>query len=338
MNDLMKAKREWLETHKGRHTREAISPKNKALLMADLTIRSEAVGGGDVPEDEVQLDFTISDNQEDAHGSFMTDTTLRNYAEDAQAGVPFMVDHSSGLARQIGRTIRGEHSESDKNVISTMSMLRDSEETPENMKVNEYIRRIERRYYTSVSVGFRDADEICNICDKPIFDWMRENPCEHIPKRTYDGVRCTYRVDNARLREVSLVSAGSNPNAKLLDTREWTEDLRNVKKEGDIGGGAPQSQKTLLERDGEKYRKALIDKAIEEGVRAEGSEFNENEWRERFKTRESGEIIQQTAIWVKLGDAIWGEGGRKTESGGSNGSPQRGQGISIVLPDYLFEY
>lgn len=338
---ILNEKRLWLAEYAGvLHTRnDPVSPKGSVLHLADLTIRSENVNGGSIPDDEMQCDFVISNNETDSHGSIMTEQTLRNYAEDAANGVPFCLDHNEGLTQQLGRTIAATYEEDSKRVIATVSLLRDSEDTPDNMKVNEFIRRIERRYYDKCSVAFRDAIETCNICGKEIFDFHRDDPCPHIPKRAYDGVVCTYNVDKARLRHVGLVNAPSNPNAALLDTRNWSEDLRNIKQDGDVKtSNSPQTElKTLLEKDGEKYRSKLIEDAIKEGIRAEEN-FDEPVWRERFKSRDADEIIAQTVTWTKLGDARWGEGGRKTEGGTPNGGNSNSTGQSVQLPNYLFEW
>lgn len=308
--------------------------KNKTLLLAKMSIRSEAVGGGAVPDDEMQCDFVISTNDEDSHCSIMTERTLENYAKDAERGVPFMLNHEDDMKMQIGRTIAASYDAEKKQTAATVSLLRDTEETPDNMKVNEYIRRIERGYYDSVSVGFRDATELCNIkdCGREIFDFYAENPCPHIPGRSYGGEKCTYSVDNARLRELSLVPSGSNPNAKLLDTREWEEDLRKVKKEGDLGTGNTDP-KTLLERDGLKYREGIINEAIKSGIRAK-DDFDEEAWRSRFAEMEASHIQSQKEDWDTIGDARWGEGGRVTDPG--TGNPTETRSSNLWLPDNLF--
>lgn len=321
----------------------AINPKNKAQLLAPLSIRSDAVdGGGSIPEDECQVDFIISNGEKDSFGSIMTERTLRNYVEDCNAGVvPFMLDHAGGVNKQIGRIVHADYNEAEKQVRATISMLRDTEKTPDALKIDEYIRRVERRFYNACSVGFRDAIELCNIggCGKEIFDFSRPDPCEHVPKRFYNGEECTYDVDDAHLREVSLVSTPSNSGAKsLYDTREWVEDLRKVKDFGtDAGGSGDTDPKTLLERDGLKYRESLITKAVSEGIRAE-DDFDEAKWKQRFDTMEADQIIDQTATWSKLGDARWGEGGRKTTDASGNGTGIEGGGGDLILPSYLFQY
>ena len=301
--------------------------KPKSLYLATLQIRTEAVGGGALPEDEVQLDFTISSGKRDSHFSYMSDDTLRNYAADAAAGVPFMLDHASDMEKQIGRTIAGSYDEAEKRTVSTVSMLRDTDSTPENMRINEYIRRIERKFYDSCSVGYRDGTEVCRLDGKDIWDWAGDDPCPHIPGRSYDGKVCEYDINNAFLREVSLVPSGSNPDAKLLDRSTWETELQAIKKDEATGAAEPKS---LLERDGEKWREQLILEAIKQGVRAEDT-FDETKWRERFKTQDSDFIVEQTQTWVKLGDAKWGEGGRQT----SDGDPEVVE-PTLWLPEELF--
>ena len=314
----------------GDYGRAILVKKHKTLYLARLNIRSEAVGGGAVPEDEVQVDFCISSAKRDGHYSYMTEKTLRNYGVEAAAGVPFTLDHGQGVINQIGRTIAGSYDEASKQVSATISMLRDTDATPEAMRVDEYIRRIERGYYTDCSVEFRDAQEMCRLCNKDIWDFTRDDPCPHIPGRSYNGQVCEYDVDNGHLRAVSLVTQGSNSDAKKIDMREWDESLRNIKQEGDLQAGVNDDPKSILERDGQKYRDGLIADAIAAGIRAEDG-FDEAVWRERFKTHGADFIIEQTATWNKLGDARWGTGGRKTESGSPDGSDNR-----IALPAWLF--
>ena len=333
MSNRMALKMAYIQA--GLHLRNRDEPKKKpkTVYLAQFQMRSEAVGGGTIPEDEVQFDFCVSSGKRDGHFSYMDEKTLRNYASEAQGGVPFMVDHEDGLRSQIGRSIRGEYSESAKEVNATISMLRDTDDTPQNMKVNEFIRRIERKYYTACSVGFRGGDEICRLDNKPIWDWARDNPCEHIPGRTYDGQLCEYDVVDAHLREVSLVPSGSNPDAQLLNRSEWDEGLRRVKEEGLSSTGESSDPKTLLERDGLKWRESLIKTALEEGVRAE-DDFDQEAWKKRLETYDSDTILAQTATWTKLGDARWGEGGRKTDSGAATGGSQV---PVIILPSNVFD-
>jgi len=307
--------------------------KGKTPYLSTLTLRTEAVDGGTIPDDEVQADFCISNNEIDGHHSVMTEKSLRNYVEDASNhGTPFMLNHSSDQQMQIGQIISARYDEAGKQAIATIRMLRDTDDTPQHLRVNEYIRRMERNMYNSCSIAYSGGVETCRLDGKPIFDWTIDDPCPHIPGRVYDGERCVYDIDDAHLREVSLVPTPSNKGAKLLDTREWPKDLLEIKQEGEPKADATDA-KSLLERDGLKWRKELIDKALAEGNRAEDN-FDEDTWKKRLEANDSAYILAQTDMWTKLGDARWGEGGRKTETvGGSN--VDTGES-NLILPAWLF--
>ena len=280
-------------------------------LISKINIRTE-----DVPEDEVIFDFIISTSDFDKHHSRMSESTLRNYANDAENGVPFMIEHSKELSRQLGLTSQGRYVEGQTE--ASVRILRDTEDTPTELKVNEYIRRIERGFYNSVSVGFHDAEQICDMCGKGIWDTDRIDPCEHVPGQVYDGERCTYTVDDARLREVSLVSNPSNENAKIIE-RSLTDEIRAVKK-------TPELNQAELEL--KKYRESLISDAIKAGVRAI-DDFNVDVWQERLKNQDTDFIKDMKKAWDTIGDQRW-RGGRKT------GDIDNTESDKINLPNFLF--
>ena len=314
------------------------NPKGKALLFAKYNIRSEVIEGtGPVPDDEVQLDIIITNGEEDTYGSIMTEQTMRNYVEDCNGGsIPLMRDHSTESAMQLGMIVRGEYDEANKRVVANARVLRDTPQTPPDLRIDEYIRRMERGMVPGFSVAFRDADETCNICHKDIFP-QRDTPdaCPHVPKLVYDGVRCTYNVDNARLREVSFVTTPSTPGTGLANLREWNEDLRKMKQEGDFGTPGSNNAKSKLEREGQMYRENLVKEAIKMGVRAI-DDFDEQTWRKRFDNNDAQFIIDQTETWKDLGDNRWGDGGRKTESKPGSESLTRSDGQPLILPPHLF--
>ena len=74
MNNRMSAKLAFMlatGVHLGR--RDEPKPKPRTLYQAKFKIRSEAVGGGEVPTDEIQFDFAISSAKRDGHFSYMTE-------------------------------------------------------------------------------------------------------------------------------------------------------------------------------------------------------------------------------------------------------------------------
>lgn len=306
--------------------------KGKLKLYFPFTVRNRDDSGNELPEDVVEILINISNGELDGHFSRMADDTLSNYAKGAASGrIPFLIDHNSNDIRsQIGMLTEGAFDEKEKTVQAVARMLRDTDDTPDNMKVNEFIRRIEAGLYRGVSVSFADADEICDICSKDVWNVTGSDGCRHIPGRTYDGEKATYEIRNARLREVSLVSAPSNKEAGVINTRsdDWTEELKKAKVEGDTGNDG----KTDLEREGMKWREQLIESALKEGVRAEDG-FDKVSWQKRLEDMNSDSIIAMTKTWKESGDAKWGSGGRKTDDGKQ--TPPTGE--TLVLPDYLFQ-
>ena len=245
-------------------------------------------------------------------------------------GVPLMLDHSEDLKSQIGMFVGGAFDEGEKRVRAVARMLRDSDDTPDNLKVNEYIRRIDAGLYRGVSVSFRDGQEICDICSKDVWDRSPQNRCIHVPGRTYAGEKATYEIRGARLRHVGLVAMPSNKEAGVINTRSdsWKEKFAEWKMEGDGASGG----KSQMELEGEKYRDMLITEALKEGVRAE-DDFDSDAWKTRLEDFNSELIIAQTKTWKSAGDAKWGAGGRKTTDNPQN----KPLGNTLILPDYLFQ-
>ena len=302
----------------------------QTLYLATFNLRTDSVRGGAVPDDELQLDFVISSAKRDGHFSYMTEKTLENYGADATAGCPFMLDHGTDMRSQIGRVVSGTYNAEAKQVVATIQMLRDTDATPENLRVNEYIRRIEKGYYGACSVGFRDGQEICRLDQKPIWDFAREDHCPHTPGVTYPEGICEYDVDDAHLREVSLVPTGSNTDAGAVRST-WSEEMRKAKPDVVGAPGVPVPVKSILELDGEKYRANLITLALAEGVRAYGNEFKEAEWKPRFDKNDADFIIAQTQTFKDVGDAKWGPGGRVTGP-----ADQPDEDVVLYYPENLF--
>ena len=306
--------------------------KGKTRFLVPITIR-EAAEGITIPDDECHISMVVSTDGLDGHGSHMTEKTLINYADDlANANIPLINAHltGEGMERHIGSFFEGHYEKETKRTHGVARMLRDTDDTPEYMRVNEIIRRAERGLYDSVSVGFHGANEICNLCDKDIWDTQPDNRCPHIPLRRYPEGLCTYRVDGGHLVEVSFVPKGSNPNAKITNLREWSPELLEAKK-------VNEERLTIAEKDGRAWRQKLIEKAIAEGVRSDGG-FDSSKWRARMETWESQAIIEQTEIFTELGDKRFGTGGRKTKEQGADNGTGSGSNSNFVLPSSIFGY
>ena len=306
--------------------------KNMLKLFFPFIVRTRDDEGKELPEDIFEFEAEISNGNLDGHYSRMGDCTLSNYAEDASNGVPMTLDHEDGVRNQIGMFIAGTYDEAEKRVRAIARMLRDNDQTPDNLKVNEYIRRIDAGLYRGVSVEFRDGQEICDMCSKDVWDLSANDRCKHIPGRIYAGEKATYEIKGARLRGVSLVSHPSNKEAGVIDVRsdDWT--AKEFDKFKLLGDGADGDSKSQLELEGEKYRDTLIVEALKQGVRAE-DDFDETAWKTRLEDWNSELIIAQTKTWTNAGDAKWGKGGRKTTDNPAESATDN----PIILPDYLFQ-
>ena len=282
--------------------------RGKTVFIMPVKIR-EAAEGVKIPDDECHLDMTISTSERDSHHSYMTEKTLRNYGEDAAAGnIPFTNGHKQGgVEHQIGTIFDGSFDASAKRTIATARLLRDTDSTPDAMRVDEYIRRFEKGIYDSVSVEFFGGREICRLCDKDIWDYSSPGACEHIPGRSYPSGTCEYDVDDARLGAVSVVMRGSNPNTKITNLRDWSPELLEAKK-------INARSESVEEQDGKRWRAELIETCIAEGIRSD-AKFDETKWRARLNDWDSKAIQDQTAIFSKMGDDRFGVTDKKTTDG-----------------------
>lgn len=283
--------------------------------------------GDKYPDDEFRFQAEISNSNLDAYYSRIGERALDQFVKDInQGGVSLQNGHrKNGMEDTWGRWISAER-DGDK-VIATASMLRATDSTPPHLNMDEHIRRIERGYYSDVSVGMYNMREICDICDNPIFDYTAEDRCKHWPGDEYviDGERktCTYEITDARLAEVSIVYDGATPGASIIPNRMNSSiELRNWKDKD-----ADDKELSELEQIGKKYKEDLIDKLILEGVRALGNQFDEDRKRREVVNWTIESIISQTKEYEILCDL---KGGRRIQDQ-SSGSNQ-----STAMPHWVF--
>ena len=270
---------------------------------------------GECPDDEFMFDAIISSKDLDTWNSRMNDQSLDNFVSDINGGGIALVNSHKGddLNKVLGKWTNAERK--GDQVIATASMLRATDNTPPELNVDEHIRRIERGYYNDVSIGFKSEQNICDICDKDIFDWNQSDRCSHYPGQTYNGVKCTYEVRNAHLAEVSLVYDGSNPAAQIINVRNAPKELVNWK-EGNV-----KETNSLLEEFGKRYQKDLIDELIAEKVRVVGHDFDEDKDRKRYLGWNVEDVLEQINTYKKAANIT---GGRKIES-----TPDKRRGLPI---------
>jgi len=181
----------------------------------------------------------ISNSLLDSHFTHMSESTLRNYAEDANKGVAFLKGHN-WRDLPIGYSLTGTYEVGAKTrVVSDFYTIHGLSET------NDLIARMKMNLVRDVSVGFHGGRAICDLCGADFWD------CRHYPGLKYeekegDVVRtqlATFTIEDARLSEVSGVFDGSTPEAMVLKAQR-------AAKAGDLTA----EQVGLLEQ---RYRVAL---------------------------------------------------------------------------------
>ena len=163
----------------------------------------------------------ISNDREDAHDTRMdADTTLKNFVQDANQGVPTMDIHS----KKNGIGLTSEAMLKDNRVMCDLSVYPGEPLSAEASYPNTdvIIRMIRRKVIKAVSVGAYGGIHRCNICGN---DMWRSWSCRHWPGIVYiiedEGsdkkreIKCVPVIEDAHLGEVSFVPIGSNPDAKV---------------------------------------------------------------------------------------------------------------------------
>jgi hypothetical protein len=172
----------------------------------------------------------ISSDRLDAYFTVMDpETTLPNYARDAQSGVAVLVSHNT-WEMPIGYSLTGTLEEDGKitRVLSDAYALTDE-------ATAATINRLRAGIVRDVSVGFsaRGAQCLCSICGR---DMWRDWKCWHIPGYRYkrtdnkddavtdpNGELATGLIVNAHLAEYSLVYDGATPGAAVLQAQRCAE-------------------------------------------------------------------------------------------------------------------
>jgi hypothetical protein len=170
----------------------------------------------------------ISNNNLDFYFGRMAESTLKNFANDASAGVSFLDSHNS------------------RNLGYGQSLIGSFEQTGEMMRTvvdfytvpgikfsngvtyastDDFIRAVNTRLTRDVSVGVYGGERICDICGEDIyaFDWETwRYACPHVPGVVYpvgergeETILATFMWENGRLAEVSSVYDGATPGAAI---------------------------------------------------------------------------------------------------------------------------
>jgi len=212
----------------------------------EMTAINKLARGHMSKDDVYVVDAVPSDTSADSYFTRMdAATTLPNYAEDADRGVPILNSH--GLATSamvdlpIGRSFRGQLLTDDHtterggkiHATKTKPVVYSSYYLPRGMQTStssndSIIRAIDTGVLNDVSVGYGNTKPrgtgMWYRCDECGNDGLRSPDCTHFPGQllTKDGKtsRVTWSVVNAGLREYSPVWRGANPSAQMVRKAE----------------------------------------------------------------------------------------------------------------------
>lgn len=299
-----------------------------------LLLRDDSASSGE--SDVFEFDCTISSETYDSHSSRFHESSLKKFVDDINGSrsISFLDHHQTNSMQQVLGRMESAQLDGTE-VTATVSMLRDTETTPEHLRVDEHIRRIERGYFSEVSVGYSAGQDLCDLCGLDVWRMTDGEMCPHWPGDAYDGQTATYTIHDAGLREVSLVYRGANPDA-LIHQRREDADLVRAKSESKVTSLKRKPTGALLERDGERYRWQLLERLCEEGTRAMGAKFDEKAWRERFANLDSVAIQDQIDIFMQAAEGLFPKG-RQTRDTTQRGGSVRVVSERLVLPAQLFD-
>jgi hypothetical protein len=190
--------------------------------------------------DAVFFPVVASANTLDSYGTYMLPSTLKNFAEDATAGVAVLDSHNSRRLN-FGMSVSGEYVE-EKNGDSPIRYMRSDFFTipglaTEGLNTDTYIKGVQAGLFRDVSVGFwmpPNSEIRCTICGKNMMRWWGDDACHHFAGSEYKveangETRMEYAygaVDGGRLSEYSLVPDGATPGAGVAKGPEYGRDGR----------------------------------------------------------------------------------------------------------------
>lgn len=175
----------------------------------------------------------ISNTQTDSHFTKMHETSLANYAEDANSedGVAFLDSHNH-RQNGLGRSLTGVYDREAQRVLAQFYTVRGLELG--TLSADNFIKGVESGVIGDVSIGFKPGPGfamLCSECGEDIRTWE----CRHLPGQvieahtneqgdtTPEHIVIAW-VMNARLSEVSAVYDGSTPSAMILKAQRGLQE------------------------------------------------------------------------------------------------------------------
>ena len=183
-----------------------------------------------------EFDGTISNTNLDSYNTHIGENALRSFARSARKGVPVLAQHDRFT--QIGRSTGGTYKSAEKNVSSTFYIQRDLPlNGPGYGSSNAYIDAVDEGTMRDLSVGFVPTQETCDYCDSEMKRYsffgmsFSEDENGHYPgqtiyvdkkgkevkepKKGLKEITITSTINEAELKEFSVVPFGATPGAEI---------------------------------------------------------------------------------------------------------------------------
>ncbi len=175
----------------------------------------------------------ISSNRLDAYSTRMAPSSLKNYAEDAKAGISFQDSHmTDGVHRTFGQSLGARYfGPGNKQRPEGIAAVEADFYSLLGLDgaIDAYVNKVRAGITKDVSIGFHGGTYRCSICDRDMRDYTDwQNYCPHYPgqkvaildpktgKPTEERQTVEAAIEDAHLAETSGVYDGATPEASIL--------------------------------------------------------------------------------------------------------------------------
>lgn len=178
----------------------------KELFEEDIYVLDSIVGN----------DYNLSE-----YFSRIGTSSLRNFVRDLKNvddQIVLLINHGGGgffggdAGIPLGTWFKGKLSNVSEghDFNATLYMSKDLEAKGYN--TDQLVKAYEVGHLTDVSMSVTGGTPVCDICSNNI----RSSDCSHFPGQKYEGVLCTFTIENAHLAgEISMAWKGALPGSKL---------------------------------------------------------------------------------------------------------------------------
>ena len=183
---------------------------------------------GEKTDDQFEyIDVIVSSGRRDGHGTYVNERTLEKWSYTLRDKAIQLKD-SHEQTQGFGVSTNGEYR--DGKLFGTFKVLKGLKLSNASYPDSDsFLKAVRAGIITKTSVAWTGGKYLCNICGE---DAMRSPKCNHYPDYEYDVTvndnaekqLCTWEHDDGRIIETSLVPAGSNQDAVILEKAQRAFD------------------------------------------------------------------------------------------------------------------